>query len=87
MKNETISKNYGNIAPNKTFLKETYIKNCTIHQHICLTGSEASVTDLSIWDKALPFDELVKWTTCRWDEYQLCTELGEIAIFDLDLAS
>ena len=55
VKNETISADHGNIALNKTFLKEAYIN----------TNSEAKVTDLSIWDKALSYNELVKWTTCR----------------------
>ena len=66
VKNETISKDFGSIAVNKTFLNETYITNCTRQQDICLTDSEASITDLNIWDKALSSDELVKWTTCRW---------------------
>ena len=68
VKNETIPKDYGNIATNRTFLKETYIQNCRGQQDICVTDSEASVTDLSIWDEALSSDELVNWTTCRWND-------------------
>ena len=64
VKNETIPKNYGNIVMNRTFLKDIYIKNCT-GQDICLTDSKTRVTDLSVWDRALSPDELVKWTTCR----------------------
>ena len=68
VKNETIWKDYGNIAMNRTFLKEAYIKTCLVQQDICVTGSEVRVTDFNIWDKALSSDELVKWTTCRWDD-------------------
>ena len=67
VKNETMRKDYGNIAINRTFLKEAYIKTCTVQQYICVTDSDVKVTDFDIWDKTLSSVELVRWTTCRWD--------------------
>ena len=69
VKKEKIPKDYGNIAVTRTFIKEIHIKNCTGQQEICVTDSEVSVTDLSVWDLALSQDDLVNWTTCRWDDF------------------
>ena len=65
MKNEKISKDFGNISLNRAILREVYIKNCVREGNICVTDSEVSVTELNIWDMSLTSDELVKWTTCR----------------------
>ena len=65
MKNEKISKDFGNISLNRAILREVYIKSCVREGKICVTDSEVSVTELNIWDMSLTSDELVKWTTCR----------------------
>ena len=71
VKNETISNAYGNIAANRTYLKEVHVRNCTSLNSACITDSNVNVTDLNIWDVALLSDALLKWTTCRWDDYNL----------------
>ena len=65
MKNEKISKDFGNISLNRAILREVYIKSCVREGNICVTDSEVSVTELNTWDMSLTSDELVKWTTCR----------------------
>ena len=65
VKNETISNDYGNVAINRTILKEVYARNCTCLNDKCDINSNATVTDLNIWDRALSYNELERWTTCR----------------------
>ena len=65
VKNETISKDYGKMAINTTTLEEVYVSNSIWYDKKCVTSSNATVTDLNIWDRNLSYDELVNWTTCR----------------------
>ena len=63
-KNETISNGYGGIAINRTTLKEVYASDSTCYDDKCVTSSNATVTDLNIWDRSLSYVQLVNWTTC-----------------------
>ena len=51
---------------NRTFLKQSVMKNCLGQDNLCTTSSGVYITDLSIWDKALTSTEMITWTTCRF---------------------
>ena len=64
IKNGALS--FGNVSVNRTFLKESVIKNCSDQEDVCMPTSGVNVADLSIWDEALSPAKMIKWTKCRF---------------------
>ena len=65
LKREVISKEYGNLDVNATYLQNIVIRDCDGNQEQCTNTFGVTLSDLSVWNTLIPSKVLIDWTTCR----------------------
>ena len=60
------------VSVNREVFRDLKANNCSYYPNLnCSDSAGTRVADLGVWDKALSYEEMVGWTTCRYCKEKL----------------